>query len=489
MKSVSHPVEFRLFLIAWNRAQGMSTPGVHLRMADWLQARWRAGDRRLLLMAFRSCGKSSVIGMFAAWLLYANPDLRILVLAAEGSLARKMVRNVRRMIEKHPLTRHLVPEKVEQWAGERFTVTRGLELREPSMAASGMDANITGARADVIICDDVEVPKTCETAEKREGLREKLDELDFILASGGTILYIGTPHTWYTIYAEEARIEIGEAEPYLQGYTRMSVPILDAEGKSAWPERYSIEEIEALRLRTGPNKFTSQMMLEPVNVENGHLDIALLKRYGGGIDYTKEINRLEIGGKRMVDCCAFWDPAFAGKDSSVVAIVFVSEDHDLWLHRVVYLRKGSNVDPLGNQISQLALVLQTNFVPSVTVETNGVGVTLPKLLRRELGERGVPCSVIGRHTVDNKNKRIQESFDTVMAAGMLHVHESVFGTPFIREMQEWTPKNKSGRDDGLDAVASALGMRQPKVEAGKATGRLVWHGSGQTHTAKTGFDV
>ena len=156
MKSVKHPVEFRLFLIAWNRAQGMSTPGVHLRMADWLQTRWVAGDRRLLLMAFRSCGKSSVIGVFAAWLLYANPDLRILVLAAEGSLARKMVRNVRRMIEKHPLTRHLVPEKIEQWAGERFTVARGLELREPSMAASGMDANITGARADVIICDDVE---------------------------------------------------------------------------------------------------------------------------------------------------------------------------------------------------------------------------------------------------------------------------------------------------------------------------------------------
>jgi hypothetical protein len=362
-------------------------------------------------------------------------------------------------------------------------------LREPSMAASGMEANITGARADVIICDDVEVPKTSATADKRERLREKLDELDFILAQGGSILYIGTPHTWYTIYADEPRIEIGEAQEYLKGYRRLEVPILDAAGESAWPERYPVEDIEALRLRTGPNKFTSQMMLVPVNVEEGHLDISLLKRYGGEIDYTKEINRLEINGRRMVDCCAFWDPAFAGRDGSVIAIVFVDEKHDLWLHRVVYLRKGSNVDPLGNQIAQMANVLQLNYVPSVTVETNGPGQMLPKLLRRELGERDIPCAVIGRNTADNKNVRIQEALETVMAAGMLHVHESVFGTPFIREMQEWTPKSKNGRDDGLDAVASALSLRKPRVEGGKEVGRLSWQNAGKVGRAKTEFEV
>lgn len=489
MKTLAHPVAFRLFLVVWNRMQGMSTPGVHLRIADWMQARWQAGDRRLLLMAFRSCGKSTLTGVFAAWLLYANPDLRILVLAAEGTLARKMVRNVRRMIERHPLTPHLVPKSADQWAGERFTVARRLELREPSMAAYGMEANITGARADVIICDDVEVPKTCDTAEKREGLREKLDELDFILSPGGSILYIGTPHSWYTIYADAPRIETGEAQEYLKGYTRMEVPILDAEGRSMWPERYSVEDIEALRLRTGANKFTSQMMLEPVNVEEGHLDIALLKRYRGEIDYTKEIDRLEINGRRMIDCCAFWDPAIGGKDGSVVAIIFISENYEFWLHRLVYLRKGSNIDPVSGQLQQLGMVLKMNHVPVLVIETNGVGATLPGLLRRHISEQNIPGSVIGRATVDNKNKRIQEAFETIMGAGMLHVHEQVYSTPFIREMQEWSPKNKNGRDDGLDAVASALGLRKPRVEAGRENGRLTWQGSGQTGQAKTEFEV
>ncbi|HBR68280.1 MAG TPA: hypothetical protein DEA55_02770, partial [Rhodospirillaceae bacterium] len=102
-------------------------------MAAWLEKSWREKRARLLLMAFRSSGKSTIAGLFAAWLLYVNPALRILVLAADFALAKKMVRNVRRILERHPLTADLKPVKAEQWAGDRFTVSRDLELRDPSM--------------------------------------------------------------------------------------------------------------------------------------------------------------------------------------------------------------------------------------------------------------------------------------------------------------------------------------------------------------------
>jgi hypothetical protein len=45
----------------------------------------------------------------------------------------------------------------ELWASDQFTVKRPFELRDPSMLAKGVAANITGLRADVVICDDVEV--------------------------------------------------------------------------------------------------------------------------------------------------------------------------------------------------------------------------------------------------------------------------------------------------------------------------------------------
>lgn len=76
-------------------------------------------------------------------------------------------------------------------------------IHEPSVICQGITGNITGMRADLIICDDVEVPNTCNTYKKRIKLRERLRELDFILSPKGALVYIGTPHTKDTIYKTE----------------------------------------------------------------------------------------------------------------------------------------------------------------------------------------------------------------------------------------------------------------------------------------------
>ena len=75
--------DFLEFAWVWNATQGLGTPPVHRRIVRWLQARWEAGDRRLLLMAFRGCGKSTLVGLYCAWWLLRAPDTRILVLAAD----------------------------------------------------------------------------------------------------------------------------------------------------------------------------------------------------------------------------------------------------------------------------------------------------------------------------------------------------------------------------------------------------------------------
>ena len=102
--------EFIEFTWVWNQAQGLQTPAHHRRIARWLDQRVAAGERRLLMMAFRGSGKSSMVGLFCAWWLYREPDARILVLAADQALAGKMVNQVRRIIEKHPLCTHLLPD-------------------------------------------------------------------------------------------------------------------------------------------------------------------------------------------------------------------------------------------------------------------------------------------------------------------------------------------------------------------------------------------
>ena len=276
-------VGFDDFILAWNDRQTLTTPALHLRIAGWLSTSWAAGERQLLLMAFRSSGKSTLVGLFCAWRLLCDPSTRILVMAADHALARKMVRNVKRIIERHPLTGLLVPKRKDQWAGDQFTVARDQELRDPSMLAKGIGANVTGSRADMVICDDVEVPNTCDTPGKREDLRERLAEIDYVLVPGGLQLYVGTPHSFYSIYAKDWRSESGETEPFLSGFRRLEVPLTDRQGNSAWPERFPPAKIDSLKRRSGPAKFLSQMMLTPTDTAEGRLDPDRLFPYDDAI--------------------------------------------------------------------------------------------------------------------------------------------------------------------------------------------------------------
>ena len=151
-------------------------------------------------MAFRHSGKSTVVGIFAACVLYLRPETRILVLSAHNALAARMVAHIKNILENHPWCGDLIPKTKKEWASDKITINRPVGIREPSVVCQGIHGNITGMRADLIICDDVEVPNTANTPQKRAALRERLRELDFILSPGGTMIYIGTPHTMDTIY-------------------------------------------------------------------------------------------------------------------------------------------------------------------------------------------------------------------------------------------------------------------------------------------------
>lgn len=497
MKLVDYPE----FVWIWNRHQGMTMPDLHVRMTRWLSTRWEQGDRELALLAFRNSGKSTLVGLFSAWLLLQDPNLRMLVLAADFALAKKMARNVKRVIERHPLTKALKPPRTDQWASDQFTVQRRSELRDPSMLAKGIDANITGLRADVVICDDVEVPNTCDTAAKRVDLRARLREIDYVLVPGGLQLYVGTPHSYYTIYATEVTPRPEEERPFLAGFQRLEVPLLDSANQSQWPERFPPEKIESIRLRTGPSKFDSQMMLQPRNPAEGRLDPDQLDSYDADLVYSEgnAEARLTLGDRRLVSASCWWDPSYGspGKgDSSVVAAVFTDEQGDYWLHKIRYVEHDpeleSAIDAATQMCRQIASFVQELYLPAVNLETNGLGKFLPGLLRQQLRKAGLAVPVFERASTRNKDLRILEAFDAVLAAKRLHAHRSVWESPFVSEMREWRPGGKN-RDDGLDAVAGCLLCepvrlpRGPWLLSNKTPSRPKWRPGLGTTQANTEF--
>jgi len=473
-------LSFQQFVWLWNRSQGQKTPQLHLDIASWLGQRWLNGDRRLLLLCFRSAGKSTLVGMFCAWLLFNQPNLRILILSAEYDLAKKMVRNVKNIVERHPLTTDLIPDRSLQWASDQFTVRRDLVLRDPSLLARGVTSNITGSRADVVICDDVEVPNTCRTPARREELRHRLLEISYVLVPGGLQLYAGTPHNLNSIYAEVPSAQ--DAQVFLDGFERLVIPLLDEKGESRWPERFPENCIRDLRQQTGPAKFQSQMMLRPSEDDDVRLDPKRLVRYDDEI-VCRESNGhivLTIGGRRMVSVTAWWDPAFGSPDrgdASVVAAVFVNDDGDYWLHDLRYLvhdpARCDDVDEATQLCRQVVDFTRDLHLPSITIETNGLGRFLPAVLRREINAQGLGCSVLEHASHRNKDQRILDAFDPVLAAGALRVHAQVWRTPFIDEMRDWR-SGRNGRDDGLDAVSACILAEPVRLRRVAAANRRSW---------------
>lgn len=446
---------FLEFVWIWNQMQGYELPAHHKKIGAFLEKCLKDKNcSGALLMAFRNSGKSTMVGLFCAWALYKNPNARILILSADYELAKKMVRNIKRIIERHPLTKGLKPKAKDQWASDRFTINRSKELRDPSVLARGIGANITGARADLIVCDDVEVPKNCDSAGKRQELRQRLGELDFILVPSGMILYVGTPHTKNTIY------DVTQGG-FLQSFERLAIPILLADGSSAWPERFPLCKIESVRQRAGPLKFQSQMMLRPVELSESRLDAERLRFFADMLDYRQSNNAavLRLAGEKMVAASAWWDPSFGRSektDRSVFACTFFDDIGNAYVYDIAYLQVANEANAAEEQCEQIAKLAEAYHLPSLAIETNGIGKFLPELLKRVLCKRAVRCAVLGVHSTKPKAERIIEALDARVANGSVLFHERIRHTPFMEEIQNWRPDLKNMHDDGLDAVAGSL---------------------------------
>ncbi len=451
---------FAEFLWIWNRSQDLPTPSIHQQMADWLNDAYDKRDTHLLLQAFRASGKSTICGLYAAWLLYKKPDCRIMILAAEQHLATKMVRNVKHIIERHPLIGNLKPGQPEQWGASELTVLRRSILRDPSVVAHGITGNFTGSRADVIICDDVEVPNNCDTVKKREDLRLRLSEIDYVLNPSGMQIYIGTPHSYYSIYAKQVRADAGEDAAFLSDFKRLDIPVINEKGQSAWEEKFSSTHIAHLRKRQGPNKFASQMLLQPLAPKSGMLDPDLLELYDASLEFheANDTDILTLKGHRLLSSSCFWDPAFGGNDDSVIACVFTDTNGLYYLHDLLRIKIDENLttDNARQQCIQVAKFMRKNYQLSVHVESNGVGKFLPGLLRQVLEAEKTPASVIEVHHNSNKNMRILQAFDALLAARQLHVQRSIADNGFMQELREWDVSVCNQKDDSLDAVAGCI---------------------------------
>src|SRR3972149_2836842 len=118
--------------------------------------------RTNIIRAFRSLGKSYVTAAFTIWRLMRQPrNEKIMVISATGSKAKEFVAQVKSITASMPLVTWLLAGAPDQGGGRRdqaarFDVTYSSIAQSYSLKAVGIEGQITGSRATLLIAGDIE---------------------------------------------------------------------------------------------------------------------------------------------------------------------------------------------------------------------------------------------------------------------------------------------------------------------------------------------
>lgn len=504
-------VSFGTFFMMWAQRMNWTVPDMHWIVINWLENR----GAHAVLRCFRGFGKSTIIDIYFAWQIYCDPCWRILLQSEADPTALKNSRDTQNILRNHPLTRGLLEDTgtVENW----WTYEgKANDPRNPQFFAKGVMSNVTGARADEIVNDDVEVPRNITSPELREKLRYRLGEQTHIAVPGARKLFIGTPHAFDSLYDDEEskgaecltltlftaehRIEeakgrtefaiafepvyvfsgIGKGASLLlpgidyqvqDGYIRFAESprsVIDCYGESAWPERFNGDELLVRRKQTRTlNEWDSQYLLRSRPVHKLRLDPDRLREYNCEIVFKRanNVTTAFLGGVQLTGGSCYWDVSTGKKKSDASAVSLILQDmrgHYYW-----HVCEGLEGDLAefsddgqicGGQVWQLRKLVIDYNIPRVTVEVNGPGSFAGKLLRQAL--KGLQCAVVEFTVGGNKQQRILDGLEGPITSGFLWAHTRVLDGPMYEQMREFNPALTTQEDDYLDSGSGAI-LEQP----------------------------
>ena len=180
---------------------GFSTSEIQKDIATYLQF----GPHSLMVQAQRGQAKSTITAAFAVWTLIHDPRARVLVVSAGGRQAGEVSTLIVRIMLQMDVLECLRPDRNngDRTSTEAFDVhytLKGVD-KSPSVGCFGITGNTQGARATLLIADDVESSKNGLTAIQRENLLHLTKDFSsLVTGEEARIIYLGTPQSIESIY-------------------------------------------------------------------------------------------------------------------------------------------------------------------------------------------------------------------------------------------------------------------------------------------------
>lgn len=246
--------------------------------------------------------KSSIVTLaFPLWLIFQNPDLKILIVNAEASLSENFGIRLREFVKDYGEIFNVFVSDVKHSSTHiKFEDKHG-RLYKGSIRLTGASGSITGQDADILILDDIykgyidivpsQLDKKIEWFKtmilQRKEPQTKLLILHTRWASSDLIGYL--------------------MEHSPDKYDFISYPSIKADGTPLWKERYSLEFLKSQEEEMGERLFSCIFQQRPLDESGSFFNVDKVIFHD---------DRFDKSGKTFYSCRS-WDLAYSDESKGI----------------------------------------------------------------------------------------------------------------------------------------------------------------------------
>jgi hypothetical protein len=382
-----------------------------------------AGNRRVLLNLPPNHAKTMTMSVaYVTYRICLDPNINILLISKTQEFAKKILYAVKQRLT-HPRYEALQSRygpvegfkaSADQWTANKIylgSASRDSSSKDPTIEAIGMGGQIYGARADLILLDDV------VTLSNAGGYENQADwirqEVASRLGPGGQIVVMGTRVASSDLYRH-----LREADHYTDGvvpWTYLAMPAVleyggsesswstlwpesdepfvetDVEcGRGVWP-RWTGERLAQVRNEVGPRKWS--LVYQQADVADDSTFDAVCVR--GSVNPNRNHGPLpDVDGWHVVMGV---DPAISGQ----MALSVVAGSRETGQFKVLTVE--TLVNPTPAQIKDLIIDTAQRYSPhEVLIEDNAFQGFLAQDEALNVGLSNLGVVVRSHHTGSNK---------------------------------------------------------------------------------------
>lgn len=402
-----------------------------------------------LLMLPRGTFKSTIAtNAFPIWLLWHNPDLRIMIDSETLGNAKMYLSGIRDMIDNNPLLKLICVDNEGNYLLEPNKSIAGgfteeqvvllhrkkLGLKEPSVFCSGVDNARTGMHPDIIIMDDLVSERNVGTDVQLAKVKDHYRFSLSLLEPDGLHVIIGTRYHMADLYGDLIQED--------SSFDNLIRPAVDNSGSLFFPSRLTQEKLDELKKLQGSYIFSCQYMLSPIDDSAAIFKKHCIKYFDG--------NPKDLVAKYIMTDLAISQKETA--DYTVVLTVGIDRDKKVYVleyDRGRYLPK-QTIEAIFGMYER-----HKDLTKAVGIETVAFQKAMIYLVKDEMRRRGIYIPLKELRADRDKFRRIQ-------ALQPLFENGDVFMRLHQNELeQELLEFPLSKHDDILDALAYVLQLMKP----------------------------